>query len=442
MKQLVFIITLLFLTNSLLISQEIVWGPEYKKKGSYLAIYSLVGNGDSHYYLNMRPKKNGGVLFKYDYKHQLIEEKDINLAYDGETLIPKDFLKMSNKVFAFIPTYTRKTKELNLFFSEFKDGEFGEVEKAYTQKLEQEYNAWSAPSDFSHKKYKIGYNSLFNRTDLSAVEIIISDNKKYAAFSCGMPNIDKNIVILFDENMNILWEKELDTKGESAFFSKQTLVSNNGEVILFGRTTFNDEVTYKAVTVTENDFTENDVKLGGGKHINEIGVFEKNGIYVAGFYRNEDKGKFVDGFFFGSLGEESDNIETVTHQFKKYFLQKIMPERTVKKGKGLTIDFNINEFIAHADGTFSFLAEKEYTSNKRVNQGSDWKDVTIFHTDEIIIPRFRADGSLINTVIIEKNAGASSYFATLSYIYHVYNNKIYLVFNDKKNQRGAKGNKS
>ena len=125
MKQIIYVViaTLLLSISTSIEAQDIKWGPHYKKEGGLFARFNVVGSDDDHYYLNMRPRKKGGTLLKFDYNHKLKGTTDINLKYGKEALIPQSFIKTASKSFAYMPKYDKGS--FLVYVSEFNVGIFG-----------------------------------------------------------------------------------------------------------------------------------------------------------------------------------------------------------------------------------------------------------------------------------------------------------------------------
>jgi hypothetical protein len=444
MKQIIYVViaTLLFSIPMSVDAQDIKWGPHYKKEGGLFARYNVVGSDDDHYYLNMRPRKKGGTLLKFDYNHKLKSTTNIDLKYGKEKLIPQSFIKTASKTFAYMPKYDKG--EFQVYVSEFNSGKFGKVRKAHEHKYKKQV-----------KVFYFGLSTYTNR-DAGGNKLKVSKNKKYVAFSNAYSTIDKKTLdkigfVVFDENMKVVWKKEQDFPYRDKDFNvKQVIVSNKGEIFFTATVSEKKkrkdkdknelQFEYKVFHITEGSMSEVDIKLARKNQVNDAGLFIQeatNQVYLGGFYTEYGKKTAINGTFFGEVDVESKDVLINTHKFTDDFMEGLARKKDIEKGRGISYSYNIGEMISFSNGTFSFLAENYYVTTHTTYSNGKSRTYYVYHSNAIVIPRFDKDGELINIEKIDKKFSSRS-SAEVSYSSNAYDGKIFIVFNDAKTKAEKK----
>ena len=125
-------------------------------------------------------------------------------------------------------------------------------------------------------------------------------------------------------------------------------------------------------------------------------------------------------------------MNSKVHPFSKEFLDGMVKNKKIEKGDG-NVNFRIKDFVTFSDNSFSFIAEKSYVVTHTSSMNGRTSTTIIYHSDEIIIPRFDQNGELKNLVKIDKEYGSTSPF-TVSYSLGINNDKLFLLYNDSKSR--------
>ncbi len=418
MKQSFALIISLFFILPLSQAQKVKWGPIQEKDGSYLSFYRVLGHDDNSYYLNMKPKKGSGTLVQYDYDHKKKKKEPIPFMNGAESLSPKSLIKTSSKVFALAYNHEKKNDLLQLFVAEFTDGVFGEPRKIYEQKSKNKSRGLSL-----NKDKNFGFLS----------DICMSRNKKYTAIKIPYSAKDdkkknKTGIVLFDDNMELIWSKEQSFEDNDLKMTIHQIHVNDKGVIFLATSIWNKEEgkrNFKVYQITKTETSEIHIDIDGGTEICQMGLFEnedQNRVYLGGTLTEYGE-TYVDGVFFGYLDLSSMTVKAKTHEYSGKLLEQFENKEFWRK-KILSSDYGIIKFISFDNNTFSFILEEEYSFSKSNN-------ATLFHTDNIVIPKFDVEGELLEMEVIEKRF-SSRMSEIMSHVSIPYKNKLYFVFSDKK----------
>jgi len=240
------------------------WGEFHKKSGSFSG-YNIIGHDAKYYYLNMRPKREGATLLKYSFTHRLISETPIQLQYEGNDLEPTQFIKTKSKTFAYMSNYDRKAKENNIFVAEFDKGTFGEVKRVFSHAYDEKLAYFFSP--FGTDRFDNDLTGNFISKDSSHVAYVntYSYENEDAA--------DKMTIVVFDENMDIAWQKEQEFPyDDKSFDVVQILVSDQGEIFLSAQADKDEKskrgtmkFNFSVFRITEKEMKQIDIELSPQK---------------------------------------------------------------------------------------------------------------------------------------------------------------------------------
>ncbi len=418
---------------------KINWGPTYQREGGMFSSFYLAGGDENNYFMVMKPKKENNLL-KFDFNHKLISTSPINFKFNGEDLLLREFITTKSKTFGIFSNYDKKKNIFSIQAAQLEGGNFKPIKEVAVQPYKVQY------------KFIAGFGfGISGYTDEDATgSFAISSNKNFVATirtlsSKESGQADQISVIVFDENMNMKWQKIQDFPYKDKKLDIQDfVVNNNGEVYLAitldlpkkekekGLPYYN----YQVVKITENDYKDYKLNLTGNNVISTAGLFispENNDIYVGGFCK--DKDKLTDGdnsIFFSKLDITTGSLNSKVHPFSKEFLDGMVKNKKIEKGDGI-VNFRIKDFVTFSDNSFSFIAEKSYVVTHTSSMNGRTSTTIIYHSDEIIIPRFDQNGELKNLVKIDKEYGSTSPF-TVSYSLGINNDKLFLLYNDSKSR--------
>ena len=425
------------------------WGPIYKKEGGLFASYKLVGIDDDHYYVIVFSKKIN-TLLTYDMDHKLVSHDQLDINFGKEKIYLDKFIHTQNGTFGYMNKFDKKADQWSVFVSPFDDGKFGKTRKI----LSHEFKIRVKLSFFVFTNYT-------NNDKLN--ELIVSQDKSHVAYSNILSSNDNKsneemVVAVFDADLNEVWKKNqtfeyLDKK----IILEQTTVGNDGVVYILAKVFEKREkrekglptYDYKVFRITKDDMKEYAFVLGDDVAPVDAALYFPNNdseFILAGFYTDADRKSGRKGMFYASGNAEQGIKSVELSKLDADFLNDIVSEKDLKKDRGLSNGYDIDNFFKYNDGSIGFIAEEDFVVTH--TSMSDGKRVTyfVYHTNSIVIPRFSSTGKLLNIQKIPKQfASRSSYITSFSSAF--IDDKIYLLFNDFKDrdertdEKGKKGRK-
>ncbi|MCB0540712.1 MAG: hypothetical protein R2836_03085 [Chitinophagales bacterium] len=439
------ILLFVFGLSNLIFAQDykVNWGPTYKKDGGMFARFYLVGGDKDNYYLLMRPKKNN-TLLQYNYDHKLMKTTEVSFTHGKEYLNPQEFIETKSGTYAYMPYFDKKAKEYIIYTSKFENGKFGSLEKSYSQQFKVEY-----------KFFYYGIAMVLNGyTDNDNKGYQISENREYVAFASSFSSKDKKKademgIVVLNDKMEKVWEKKQDFPYKDNDVDIQQVIVSNSGVVYFSARVWKERgerekgvpnYDFKVFRITKDDMKEYNIDLGSDKAAQESGLFiskAEDEVFLGGFFTNKQKNSGVNGTFVTKVNIKSGESTNKINDFDAAFLEGLIKEKQIKKGKGVSESFDIDHLITFADGTFSFIAEKYYITVHYTYSNGQTRTYYVYHSDEIIIPRFDKEGTLLSTNKIDKIYSSTSPYTT-SYTYAAHNGKIYLMYNDRKTREERK----
>lgn len=449
MKKITLLLACLLLTSYSFGQMQVKWGPVYKKEGGMFSSFYLVGGDEKNYYLIMRPKKEN-TLLKYDYNHKLVSETPITFEYNGDNLILKEFIHTKAKTFGIFTSYDKKGNAFTVQAAEFSSGKFKPVKEIARQPYLVQYKfIYFGVSGYTDADATGGFVMSADSSHVATIQTLSSKEKSQT---------DQISIIVFDENMQVKWQKIQDFPYKDSKFDIQDfVVSNNGDVYLAA--TLDKErkekekglpdYKYKILRISKDGYKDYDVSLSGNNVVSSAGLFispNSEEVRIGGFTKDRDKDTDGNnGTFFSTLNASTGVFKSQSFPFSPTLLEGLIKEKDIDKGDGIR-NFIIRNFVTFSDGSFSFIAEEFYIRQITTYTYSNGRSVpstkTYYYTNEILIPRFNADGTLRNIAKVDKDFGSQSSMIT-SYSLAVYNDKLYLLYNDAKsrNEKKEAGNK-
>ncbi len=466
-KKIFTILSILFFCSSLVAQDyNVDWGPIYRKDGGNYSSFKLIGiEGDKYYVLGQ-----AGSLSKiatYDLDHRLVSEDIIQFRTLRKKVILQDIIQTATGTYMYFQHLDKKKKVWSLLVSTFNNGNLGEPVEVYSQKI-------NLPLSRLGRRYDQYQNG-------TAPGLLLSEDSTKVAFVNIIPGQDYRqdeeiAVAVFDSDMNLQWKSLHSFKfSKKQFEITQSIVSGNGEVYLIGWTHLKRKGTkrgskseaylpqfeYKVFELRNEEIIEDIVNLGDNVAPLDVAMFfpdvSSSNYLLSGFYTDDDHKTRQKGIFFATGHPDVGILSVKLTEFEAKFLRNLVSKRAVSKGKGLDLSFDINELLRFSDGTMGFIAEKNYITYQdnynnyntyygyselyRSNYyyGNQYRN-PVYHTDDIIILIFNADGEILNIQKIEKdfNGGSDLY---VSYSLAKANDKVYLIFNDKKSAHEKKETK-
>lgn len=79
-------------------------------------------------------------------------------------------------------------------------------------------------------------------------------------------------------------------------------------------------------------------------------------IQIGGFYTDDLENSRTNGIFFLNLDFDKDIKKPFIYSFEDEFLEKMISEKAINNGKGVSLSFYIDHLMTFEDGSFSFIA--------------------------------------------------------------------------------------
>lgn len=425
---------------------EVKWGPTYKKEGGMFSYYYMAGATRDNYRMIMKPKKDN-TLLTFDYNHKLVKTETVPFSFNDDNLSPSDFIETASGTFAYLGHYEKKASTMYEFVSKIDEkGKFGDLKQINSYEYKIKIGALLLAG------YGLGVD--FD-DDLSVMKT--SKNKKYVLKASSQSltenkanKVEAMSISVYDENFNLMWSKveSFNNQNDDDIDIVQFFVDDNG-VVYAGAMVWKaradrekgipnfDYILYK---ISENSLEEFNITLEGNALPQDVGIFhgEDNNVYLGGLYTEKGSSKHrANGVFYVRISPESGKvIDSKSYAFTPEVLEGLIRDKSIKKGKGIS-NFDIEYLVFSENGDFSFIAEENYITTHTSTVNGRTTTYYVYHTNELIIPRFSKEGELVNIKQINKDFSSRTP-ANTSYTIGTYGDRIFLVFNDRKSRSERK----
>ncbi len=439
-------------------SPEIIWGDNIKQKGPNS--FTILEYFDNQQYWTIEyAQKN--YLYKYSSENHE-EIASILLKINDERTGVLLLEKQSDLLSGFFSQYDKKSNEFKIVTGKIKDKEIVDTKEVFK-------HPYKIPARENWYGYQINgtlAQSMTPSKDASHFFYtnLLSQESTLLFGGLGKSKKDKKIpkqvFAMFDKNMDLVWEQTIElpdpfetmvtSKGEVIFLCKKSILKNgkfdkfsDNEIILI-KMNKNGIVEYPINLEHDNNTMSTNLKLAE--------INENNEAVLLGLYRtNFDKNRTFNGTFFAKLNLDTKEFTYKFKDFSQSFIDKVAGRSSKRKGKekskgkGISKDFklpNSNDVIKFDDGSYSFIAiDKPIENSIRLNEdpnnsrNNSFESNTQFYENEIIVPKFDAEGNLITIGIINKRL-VSGFFLNSIYLFK-YNNKLHLIYNREKKYKGS-----
>jgi|GEM_PF-573720 len=465
MKHLLSFIILLFAVG--LFAQEasnrkIDWGPKLKNKGFNYKFLGLTGDT---YQMVFKPDKENRLI-THSLNHEIISDEDFDYVFNKQRLKIHGSIKTKSSSFVYMHQYNKKYKEWILHVSKYVNGSYTEPQEVYFQEIDFEEKSIRRAFEYYNEQGRGPFSSG------SDGGLLISEDSTKVAFinhlDAPRPGKEDGFAIaVFDDKMNLLWKDvfyhNFGKKGGNVI---QNVVTNDGEIFLLSKVFEENKLfgkvkskknknlpsyNYHICHINQEGILDHTVDIGNDVAPVGAGLFFPNDntdqYLLSGFYTNDEFGSNrINGIFFTYGDKNFDKSEVKIHEFEKGFLDNLTRDRDIKKGKGIKTTYEIKDMLEYRDGTIGFIAEETYTTintfggaNAFGNQNAfmNQNRTIVYHSNNIIIPKFDVEGNLLNIQKIEKEYRSESPRMT-SFSLAINKGKAYIVFNDFKKRKERK----
>ncbi|MEM6346457.1 MAG: hypothetical protein AAF927_21385 [Bacteroidota bacterium] len=410
------------------------WGPEYKKTKGVFSTLKLIEMDDEYYYLLFDNRK-GTSIGKFNHQHKLIATKKAPFNYSYYNSNLNKIIHTKNGTFGYLSSV--KNKQWELYVSRFDQGNFKKLRLIHSHPYRRELTVdW-------------GWISTEGTAD-NANELVISRDSNLVAFTNIIATGDRRYreesfdVAVFDADFKLLWKRiqKLPYQDKDLEIT-QTVVSNEGTIYVLGKLRDRKKNSkglpsydFKIFQITETDVNEFDLRIGETIAPTNVRLYfpseSSSEILISGFYTDDQRRSGLQGVFF-ARGTKKEGIEHIEiHKFETAFLEGLISDKELKKDKGLESNYDFSSLLYFKDGSLGFIAENRYVTQYTSYQNGQSRTRYIYSSEDLIIVRFSKEGELFSLQKVPKRFSTSGGWDMISYSLALYNDKVYLIFNDHK----------
>ncbi len=273
-------------------------------------------------------------------------------------------------------------------------------------------------------------------------KFLVYHNKPYDKY-----NNEKFSYKVYDNSLNLVWEKEVQLPYRDKYFSiEDYIIDNTGDVYMRatifpdktkGEKKIKGEQAAKFVIVSyqhkTDQLTQFEVQLTG-KWVESIS-YEINEatkeVVVGGFYSDDKKLK-INGIFYLTMDLADGTVKTISKKaFDDSFMTEMIGEKKAAKGKGLS-SFFFDHFFVKKDGGAYLIAEQYYvTTSTYTDSNGNTHTRTVYHYNDIIVVSVDKAGNIDWVRNVPKNSAAGSgYYLSYGLNFNETTNELNLFFND------------
>ena len=408
---------------------KIHWGEEFNLPIKYSRI-QLIGENHNNLYFYSNVKKKKKSLLSYNLGTDNFSLNNIEVKYKDEVIKSSKFFQSKDKVLGISFFIYKKEDILEMIVYDFKNGTFEDPRVAYQHDF-RKYTKGFAPIAYVPESNDDLDATFFRSQDSTKIVFVNvlsnQDTKKN----------DKIVVAVFDEDMDLLWDKIQDLPYKDKKFDiEKAIISNEGDdVFLVGKFFAKKrKPDYKIFKITEGDLKEYAIALNEKIEPVALSVVRQENnqsLLLTGLYKLKGK-DYIHGVYSGVLNLDKDQNEELN--YSKYTKE----ERRVD----LKADFyHFVEPFRLPNGNAQFLAENKFVSNPGSNSSSI--EASFYFRDFIFIT-VNSKGEILENKIITRKIISDN--PRTGHSFFRYNDHTFLIFDsqtsseDKKkyNLKGAK----
>jgi hypothetical protein len=401
------------------------WGPTYKTKAR---LSGIVGEDKDGFYTLRSNRKGDMWIERYDTKMTLQFSEELVIPKKGKKRLAYEGIYYLQGQLILLTSHTDKKAGKSYAFA-YPISSKGVVGSKFKKLDEVAMNGRrSGGFDFEVSQ--------------DSSKFLAYHNKPYDKY-----NNEKFSYKVFDNKLNLVWEKDLQLPYKDKFFSiKDYILDNDGNVYMRatiypdrtkGEKKSNKEQTSKFVIVSYKHKTDKlsqfEVKLTG-KWVKSISYDvneDTKEVVVGGFYSDDKKMK-INGIFYLAMDLKSGEIKATSKKaFDSSFMTEMIGEKKAEKGKGLS-NFDFDYFLTKKDGGAYLIAEQYYiTTHTYTDSNGNTNTRTVYHYNDVIVVSVGKTGDIEWVRKVPKNSAASSgYYLSYGLNFNDNTNELNLFFND------------
>ncbi|MDT8410953.1 MAG: hypothetical protein RQ875_00705 [Vicingaceae bacterium] len=425
-----------FLIASVIVSAQknvtVKWGPTYKTPPKSSSS-SIIGDDGTHFYIVRGGKgyRGGVFLEKYNKQMKLVYSKELVIPKKGDELLTYESIILLNNSPVLLASFNDRKSNKSYAFA-YPIDENGKVGSKFKLLDERETDG---------KKF-LNMDFVLSKDSTKLLFYYSPTYDKYAD--------EKFSYKVFDNSLNILWEKDVKLPYRDKNFGiKDYVVDNEGNVFMLStiypdkskgekETKHEQAKTYTilAYKYKEATFKQYEIKLKN-KWVSDIYYDlneEKGELYVGGFYSDDRYTSSTNGIFYMSINIKTTNVtQSSTKAFDKDFMIDELGERKADKGKGIT-SYVFDYFYAKKDGGAYLIAEKYYVTVHTTTNPQTGATTTryVYHYNDIIVVNVNPKGEIewIRKVPKRSSDGAGGYYLSYAINFNTSTNNLNIIFND------------
>ncbi|MFZ1609946.1 MAG: hypothetical protein WAT52_02685 [Chitinophagales bacterium] len=409
-------------------------------------VFDVVGYDDGGFVFSRYNRK--GIynleisLEKYNKALKFLTLRDYEYEIDGEEVEYNSPFYFNDKLYLLATTQVKKTKNTNVYYHEVDANTLNTNRDPVLLKSIQELDNGSvalASYAISRDEQTLAFYGLPGYIKkgmaLAGIPIKFSSEKDET----------KGSISVFVGNMEKKWELDFTLPYQEKLYSITDVdIDNNGNFYFMGLL-YNEKAKSKVRGLPNYQYILTAFRNNGKEKAEyNISLDEKfitdcsfiltndNKIVCAGFY--SDKGTTtIKGTFFMTIDPETKEVLSKgTTDFDTEFLKLFVSNSKAEKGSELA-SFSLDEIIVRSDGGALLIGEKFYVTTSTYRDPNTGKTSTSYHYhyNDIMVININPDNTVKWATKIPKKQTASSGFY-LSYVSHVKDDMVYLIFNDNE----------
>jgi hypothetical protein len=466
MKLLCTLLCCIALAPQLWAQNRINWGPSHRDSRLFTRFTPLVlGADEQHYYLLFNSYRSRKINIQaFDFEHRQQSKIRPKLKTRRSQVMPLAFLPINGRWTSFVLQHDRGKRTNNLLMAQVEGNKMGEFKTLFS---------YPAPQ-------RLILRSRGLNTDV-VNQIKLSEDKRRILFMSTEGSTQRRAdeellqLVVLDENLNVLWRKtqEFPFRDDKVVLH-EGVVSNQGEVYVLAqvetmeRGRFFPDYDFKVYKITASDFSELKIDRDNDRIAMTYAGLDlsqdQQSLMVCGFYTDPRRltlfeGGDSRGVFSTKINLSDQSTSLDTQRFSVDFLQTMISRRRANRGKGFHLNLKIINQVHFDNGSRCLIAEardfysyEQWMPNNGGDGGSN-QSFTDFHTDDLVLCFFDANGKIVNLRNVDKefftrrnyrmprpqeNFSYSPYAVEFpeesSYLFQVQGEQLALVYNDFKNR--------
>lgn len=318
-------------------------------------------------------------------RKEVATKKSLPRGYEHE-----EFVQVGDKVFEFYNVWDKPNKTEQIFVQEIKFGNMGLENNRLISKI-------SGKVQSAMGKDKIDIYDSFDQSKF------LMTYRRHPKVKSDKVNKDVIGMTVFNEDMKIIWEKEITMPYTEAMMDNLGYtVDSKGNAYLLARVRTGDNAHLELLKYNNSDKPEITEIKADGKHFpHGITLKEgKNGvIYCAGFY---GEGRSANGVYISVINASGKITNEQFHDIPLEIINQNISERKQEKnekkedkGKEVGIyELGLDDIIVNEDGSFNLLGEVFYVRTTTTHTKSGTRTTYTYNYLEMFMTKLTADGKV------------------------------------------------